>query len=661
MIPEYISTPLKSRTSEIIRDHSELFMSEQGLLQIILFVAVFYIASIIANAIFSHSNAIASDQELDEYEITYGPKQKAPHAWYALIAIIIFLILRDPPLSYGGYIQNDLFVLDGIIILGAYFLSCICRSFSGFLKYIREVSIVVVWMAAAGLLFMGPKLLMIKSQNIIPSGIETPELSHLLLMVLAFAAAIEAFRNKERLLKFFGDVILRKKRQITIIAEFIDRLIVHQISIPDRINKRIATYQNKSEIYIALFQFLLIGLFMIVYMTVFSGFHDLIIPGVLFLYAFFVGHRLYLAETARLPQRVIILSIITDFAVLIAYIWSLHIQYDGAPVLSLKGQGILYMFVLMALRTLSFQPLYVLISGLCAAAGWGLLTLYAIKFHPLTTPILVEDFASSVSATQISMDIEMGKIGIILLVMTILILSQAMGRKILVESLQAQGNISDLSHFFDSNVVRKIISRKQDMIADLAETKHATIMFIDLRNFTNSSSNKAPQHVIQILKEYQALVVPIIEKHHGSIDKFMGDGILASFGAFDEGKTYARDALNTAHEIIAAHKKWASQPEVAKTGQANEIGMGIATGDLIVGVIGNQNRYEYTVIGDAVNRASKFEKQTKEEHAKMLCDDATYTCAKGQGYKKDLVAKKNVAVEGIAEKMDLWMIEHKPT
>lgn len=652
MIPSYISAPLAERAGNLVKNHTDLLFSEQGIIQILLIFAVLFLSFLITKTFF-----VPSDSTETENAILKQKKRAENHFWFSLTALVFLLLLKQDAIRYGGYIHNDLFILDAGVILTVWLSSSICGFVSGKLNPLRITAIVVIWTYGFIGLFVGPERLLTRIQNYLGTDVSLSDVFYFLLTAIGFLLTFKIWQNRV----FINDLVIRilnkNVERAGLIANLFDRLIVHQVSIPDRINRKIASYQNKSESYIALFQFLLIGLFLIVYITLFSGFQDLIIPGVLILYAFFVGHRLYLAEIGRLPHRMIILSIITDFSILVAYIWSLHIQYDSAPVLSLKGQGLLYMFILMALRTLSFQPIYVLVSGLCASVGWGLLLLYAVYFHPYESSIFADSFIGSVSDQKIYLRHEFMNIGIVLLTMAILMLSQAMGRKVLVESLQAQGNISDLSHFFDSNVVKKIISRKQDMIADLAETKHATVMFIDLRNFTNSSSNKAPKHVIETLKNYQAFVVPIIEKHNGSIDKFMGDGILASFGAFDEGNTYARDALRAADNIITAHKEWAKTPAIAESGQVNEIGIGMATGDVIVGVIGNQNRYEYTVIGDAVNTASKLEKQTKVESAILLCDEATYTCAKGQGYKETIQELSDVKVEGMERKINLRIIK----
>lgn len=652
MIPSYISDALTARAENLIKNHTDLFLHEQGILQVLIVLAIVFISFLITKTFFVPSD----ENEIDDPVIAQK-RHAETHFWFSLTSLVFLLFLKQDAIKYGGYIQNDLFVLDAGVILTVWLVSSICGFVPGKLNPLRIAGIVMIWTYGFIGLFVGPDNLLAKIQDNLGTDVTLSDVFYFLLTAIGFLITYKIWQNRAFINALIISIFNKNVERAGLIANLFDRLIVHQVTIPDRINRKIASYQNKSESYIALFQFLLIGLFLVVYITLFSGFQDLIIPGVLVLYAFFVGHRLYLAEIGRLPHRMIILSIITDFSILVAYIWSLHIQYDGAPLLYLKGQGLLYMFILMALRTLSFQPIYVLVSGLCASVGWGLLLLYAIYFHPYETTIFADNFIGSLSDKHIYMRHEFMGIGVILVTMAILMLSQAMGRKVLVESLQAQGNISDLSHFFDSNVVKKIISRKQDMIADLAETKHATVMFIDLRNFTNSSSNKAPKHVIETLKNYQAFVVPIIEKHNGSIDKFMGDGILASFGAFDEGKTYARDALRAADDIMIAHKEWIKKPAIAKSGQVNEIGIGMATGNVIVGVIGNQNRYEYTVIGDAVNTASKLEKQTKLEHAVLLCDEDTYSCAKEQGYRVTMERLNDVKVEGMERKINLRAVK----
>jgi adenylate cyclase len=151
-------------------------------------------------------------------------------------------------------------------------------------------------------------------------------------------------------------------------------------------------------------------------------------------------------------------------------------------------------------------------------------------------------------------------------------------------------------------------------MAGQSTAREAAVMFTDLRGFTQASASLSPAELIALIGDYQNVVVPVVRAHGGNIDKFMGDGVLASFGAVRPSATYAADALRCIGAIRAASRAWAA--ERAQRGQpALGIGIGVAHGPLVFGIIGVEQRLEYTVIGETVNLAAKLEKHNKAEHA----------------------------------------------
>ena len=135
-------------------------------------------------------------------------------------------------------------------------------------------------------------------------------------------------------------------------------------------------------------------------------------------------------------------------------------------------------------------------------------------------------------------------------------------------------------------------------------------MFTDLRGFTKASATLSPSELIALIAEYQNVVLPVVRAHNGNIDKFMGDGILASFGAVNPSQQYAADALRCTEAILLASRNWATDRQ-ARGLPVLGIGIGVAYGSLVFGIIGVERRLEYTVIGEPVNLAAKLEKHNK--------------------------------------------------
>ena len=150
-----------------------------------------------------------------------------------------------------------------------------------------------------------------------------------------------------------------------------------------------------------------------------------------------------------------------------------------------------------------------------------------------------------------------------------------------------------------------------------------TIMFVDIRGFTSRSANIAPARAVALLNEFLGAMVHVVEAQHGGmVNKFLGDGFMAVFGIGAENAQHADDALAAGRAMQRALHEL--NAELATRGEASmQIGIGINTGAAIVGSIGSPERLEFTVIGSAVNLASRIEALTKTVGAPLLVTEAT--------------------------------------
>jgi adenylate cyclase len=152
-------------------------------------------------------------------------------------------------------------------------------------------------------------------------------------------------------------------------------------------------------------------------------------------------------------------------------------------------------------------------------------------------------------------------------------------------------------------------------------------------------------------------MVPAIGRNGGIIDKFLGDGIMASFGTARPDPEYAANALRAVDDVLAAARAW--QRERAAAGlAAPAIGIGLAMGEIVFGAVGDDSRLEYTVIGDAVNLAAKLEKHNKTARTTGLTTHEAYALAVAQGYRAatprtDLARE---AVAGVDQPIDLTVL-----
>lgn len=153
--------------------------------------------------------------------------------------------------------------------------------------------------------------------------------------------------------------------------------------------------------------------------------------------------------------------------------------------------------------------------------------------------------------------------------------------------------------------------------------RELTILFSDIRGFTTLSESSEPEEIVQMLNEYFSAMVAIIIKNNGTIDKFIGDAIMAFWNAPVETKNHeylaVKSALEMMEELERLKEKWQSEGKMAI-----DIGIGINTGEVIVGNIGSQSIKDYTIIGDNVNITSRLEGLNKECKTHILISESTY-------------------------------------
>ena len=201
------------------------------------------------------------------------------------------------------------------------------------------------------------------------------------------------------------------------------------------------------------------------------------------------------------------------------------------------------------------------------------------------------------------------------------------------------------------------IQYQQEVAVGEGQLRDAAILMVDIRGFTRLASIIKPDDLICLLAEYQTRIVPIIQHYGGTIDKFLGDGIMATYGAAVTSKSYAADALKTVDTILAAADAWSAELQ-AERKPILKIGVSVTTGQIIFGAVGDATRLEYTVIGDAVNIAAKLEKHTKSEGVNALCTTAAYETALGQGYRppddRRMLTGRNI--EGVEKPLDIVVL-----
>lgn len=169
-------------------------------------------------------------------------------------------------------------------------------------------------------------------------------------------------------------------------------------------------------------------------------------------------------------------------------------------------------------------------------------------------------------------------------------------------------------------VVEKILSGKGQMKLH-GERQYVTVLFADVRGFTKLAEEREPEDVVALLNRYFNMVVDIIFKYEGTLDKFIGDNVMAVFGAPIKSDNDEERAVMAAMEIQSGMEKFNMERKLNNE-EAISVGIGINTGEAVVGNIGSEKRMDYTVIGDTVNVADRI--QSAASGGEILISTLTY-------------------------------------
>lgn len=197
----------------------------------------------------------------------------------------------------------------------------------------------------------------------------------------------------------------------------------------------------------------------------------------------------------------------------------------------------------------------------------------------------------------------------------------------MIEGLMERDKVKNLMNKFHGSSVTDDLLKGNLQLG--GSRKEVTVFFSDIRDFTKFSEGHTPEEVVDMLNEYFQIMVGIINRNNGVVDKFIGDAIMAIWGAPNPGE---RDTQNAVKACIEMRQALAKLNDVRKIrGQVPiKIGIGLHRGEAISGTIGSEERMEYTVIGDTVNQASRIEASTKAFGTDLLLSDTVFEIVKNE-------------------------------
>lgn len=393
-----------------------------------------------------------------------------------------------------------------------------------------------------------------------------------------------------------------------------------QSHLPERVQAAIDKQQHDSEKLIGWVQLLLVTIFASLYAispsaTMSNGIQP--VPWALGLYYLFTLKRLMLAYRNALTDGFLTLSVIADIGLLMVLIWSFHIQYMQPASFYLKAPTVMYVFIFIALRSLRFDPRYILIAGGTAALGWLILAGYVI-WSEGGQSMITRDYVTYLTSNSILIGAEIDKIIAIVMVTLVLTIAVMRAKRSFIRAVTDEIAARDLSRFVSPEIADRITHADQQIKPGDGEAVSATVMFTDIEGFSSISEKLSPQALATMLNEYFTQTNAVISRFGGVITQFEGDAMLITFNAVTPDADHALNAVRTALAIQEL-----SENRVYSFGGTLKTRCGINTGDIVIGAIGSENRLTFTVHGDNVNIAARLEGMNKQYGSYILATEST--------------------------------------
>ncbi|MEM7044698.1 MAG: adenylate/guanylate cyclase domain-containing protein [Pseudomonadota bacterium] len=288
------------------------------------------------------------------------------------------------------------------------------------------------------------------------------------------------------------------------------------------------------------------------------------------------------------------------------------------PAMILRYANIIFVFVLLAGAAFSYNPGLVLCTGVSAVLVWRIgVAILASQPDAITSADPAWNEALGMEATVrlfldpdfVHLNMQDKKVFVVLLVTALLAAVVWRARRLVMSQVTIERARTNLARYFSPNLVDELAAQDQPLGA--VRRQSVAVLFADIQGFTTLSEAMAPEAMVELLRGFHERMERAVFSHDGTLDKYMGDGLMATFG------TPAPTELDATHALLAARRMLTEIDELngerAAEGEAPlRLSIGIHYGPVVQGDIGGGRRLEFTVLGDTVNVASRLEAMTRE-------------------------------------------------
>jgi adenylate cyclase len=338
----------------------------------------------------------------------------------------------------------------------------------------------------------------------------------------------------------------------------------------------------------------------------------------------------------------------------------------GSPTaFNYRYETFIYFFVILASATLAYSWRTIWTIGTWVALLW-LAGLLGVVFLGQENAALGQgaqeafagfpDLISKLNPNSAQVSLRAQEIIVFLIVAGMLGLRGWRSNQLLMKQADIAAERANLSRYFSPNMVNLLASGEHDPGA--VRSQDIAVLFVDIVGFTSLAESGTPDEVMELLRRYHALIEEAIFENGGTLDKYLGDGVMATFGTPRPGPDDAANALAAACRIIAGMERF-NRERAEQEAPALQVSAGLHFGPAIIGNIGPSRRLEFAVVGDTVNVASRLETASRELGCSIVASNALMERARrspgaGRTGLPHFQHRDAIALRGRTALMDVW-------
>lgn len=340
----------------------------------------------------------------------------------------------------------------------------------------------------------------------------------------------------------------------------------------------------------------------------------------------------YALRRNRLSQSWVgYLFVTLDFALLAFTVVVLIpiLEPPWTPSMVMRSGTFVYAYVLLATIAFCYSPRLMLWSGAAGALVWGAGLLW-VTAQPDTVVVLGRWQVAAEAYFEphlLDLSVWVRDAAALLAVAGLLAVVVWRSRLLVVRQAESARERENLGRYFPPNIVEQLAQLDEPLGAVRAQP--VAVMFADIVGFTRMAEQMEPERIVGLLREFHARLERAVFDHGGTLDKFLGDGVMATFGTPETSPRDAANAVASAKAMLTAIDEW--NKELSEAGQTPiQLSVGIHYGNVVLGNIGAERRLEFAVLGDTVNVASRLENLTRERACRAIISDDLVRAVRSQ-------------------------------